>query len=94
MTDKQYPLLPLPAGYYGDDRSLIGVSPLDPIFTEQQMRAYVDADRARRVPLSDEAIEQATGAKRGTPTFLVVQAFCRAVEAAHGIHERKESADV
>ena len=94
MTDKQYPLLPLPAGYYGDDRSLIGVSPLDPIFTEQQMRAYVDADRAQRLPLEDQAIEQAIGAKKGTPTFLVALAFCRAIEAAHGIHERKESGDV
>lgn len=36
-------------------------------------------------PLTDEQIEQATGAKRGAPLFLVAVGFARAIEAAHGI---------
>lgn len=38
-----------------------------------------------RAPLTDEQIESATGAKRGTPMWLVAVAFARAIEAAHGI---------
>lgn len=85
MSKSGYPLLPKRKGYLKtEDGHLVPM----PYYTTDQMLAYVDADRARREPLNDEAIEQATGAKRGTPTFLVAQAFCRAIEAAHGIHER------
>ncbi|GER21304.1 hypothetical protein [Variovorax boronicumulans] len=38
-----------------------------------------------RAPLTDEQIESATGAKRGTPMWLVAVAFTRAIESAHGI---------
>lgn len=38
-----------------------------------------------REPLTDEQIAAATGAKPGTPTWLVAVAFTRAVEAAHNI---------
>lgn len=86
MSEKQYPPLPEP-GYFDSDA-------FENLYTEEQMRAYVDADRAQRLPLEEEAIEKATGAKRGTPTFLVALAFCRAIEATHGIHEPKESGNV
>ena len=38
-----------------------------------------------RQPLTDEQIAAATGAKPGTPIWLVAVAFTRATEAAHGI---------
>jgi hypothetical protein len=40
---------------------------------------------ALRKPLTVEQIAAATGAKPGTPTWLVAVAFTRAVEAAHNI---------
>lgn len=36
-------------------------------------------------PLTDEQIAAATGAKPGTPMWLVAVSFIRAAEAAHGI---------
>ena len=41
---------------------------------------YVKAE-----PLTDEQIAAATGARPGTPTWLVAVAFARAIEAAHNI---------
>jgi len=36
-------------------------------------------------PMDDWQIEQATGAKRGTPIFLVAKGFAEAIEQHHGI---------
>lgn len=41
--------------------------------------------QAGAVPLTDEQIEAATGAKIGTPLFLAAKGFVLAAEAAHGI---------
>ena len=41
--------------------------------------------QAGAVPLTDEQIEVATGAKIGTPLFLAAKSFVLATEAAHGI---------
>lgn len=38
-----------------------------------------------REPLDEEAIERATGVKRGTPMFLAATGFVRATERAHNI---------
>ena len=38
-----------------------------------------------RQPLTDEQIEEATGSRRDTASWLIVEGIARAVEAAHGI---------
>lgn len=63
MTDKQYPPLPMYVcrvidGAYGETTSMLDVSHDSPLFTADQMRAYVDADRAQRlVPVDAPCIE-------------------------------------
>ena len=43
------------------------------------------ASQPKLEPLTDEQIAAATGAKPGTPMWLVAVAFTRAIEAAHNI---------
>lgn len=50
MTDKNYPPLPRPAW---DKRTICTTGDA---YTEHQMRAYIDADRAQRKPLTDEQV--------------------------------------
>ena len=40
-------------------------------------------------PLTDEQIEEATGSRRDTASWLIVEGIARAVEAAHGIGGEK-----
>lgn len=54
---------------------------------ESKLRELVENKFSVREPLSDEEIEKATGAKLGTPMFLVATGFVRATERAHGIFE-------
>lgn len=84
MSEKDYPPLPIPGG-----QITLGYGAIDtPFFTADQMRAYIDADRAQRKPLTLEQIEQATGGKRDDPLFHIAVAFVRDTEAAHGIKEQ------
>ena len=48
------------------------------------------AAEAQRKPLDEEAIERATGVKRGTPMFLAATGFVRATERAHGITQENQ----
>lgn len=103
----EYPPLPEPAGMT-EINPYIGLGPMDPHhgkqtltwYTADQMRAYVDADRAQRVPLTDEQIVSclssvARSVPKGLtydsgpyditkPTAFLVQ-LIRAIERAHGI---------
>lgn len=86
MSDKQYPPLPPPA-VTGEQLVLDrhgGHVRKYKFFSTRQMRAYVDADRAQRLPLTEGWIEK----NIGTSTSMlsaVVRHVVRKVEAAHGI---------
>lgn len=67
----------IPWPEYSVDTALL--SGTHDLFTAAQVQAM------GRAPLTDEQIEQATGAKRGEPLFLVAKGFTVAIEAAHGI---------
>lgn len=53
---------------------------------EGRILSVLAESEVRSKPLTDEQIEQATGAKRGHPLFLAAKGFTIAVEAAHGIN--------
>ena len=74
-----YPTLPLPmhvnltAGLPG--RAIVEY------YTADQMRAYVNADRAQRKPMTDEQIEEICW----TEVDQRLRSFARAIEAHHVI---------
>ena len=53
--------------------------------------AHFAASKAQHEPLDEEAIEHATGVKRGTPMFLAATGFVRATERAHGITQENQA---
>ena len=85
----KYPELPVPlvleSGY--------GLGDVPDAYTADQMRAYVDADRAARKPLTDEKLhalyaEVMTGHYANALHYWVGthgHRFARAIEQAHGI---------
>ena len=56
----------------------------------ERIAAELEASKAQCEPLDEEAIERATGVKRGTPMFLAATGFVRATERAHGITQENQ----
>ena len=54
---------------------------------------YTAPQPVEREPLTDLEIESATGAKIGTPLFLVAKGFVLATESAHGIKGGQHGAE-
>lgn len=54
-------------------------------YKERVLYTAPQAPTTVRHPLTDSEIEDATGAKQGTPLFLAAKGFTIAVERAHGI---------
>jgi hypothetical protein len=59
-------------------------------YWQEEARRYAgNADfwreKAKRQPLTDEEIEQATGCARNKPLWLAIENVARAIERAHGI---------
>lgn len=83
MTDKQYPPLPKPAYNIRQPtrfRRAGEKTCLTVVFTADQMRAYVDADRAQRlIPVDAPCIEL-----KNIP-LEEVEAYRRALEAYYGV---------
>ncbi len=86
MSENEYPPLPSPAWHAWN----IGAT--EDGFCADQMRAYVDADRAKRKPLTKEHLMGLLPKAVRLPSGWLQ--FARSVEAAHGIHEPKESGNV
>ena len=55
-----------------------------------QQALEAKASKAQCEPLDEEAIERATGVKRGTPMFLAATGFVRATERAHDITQENQ----
>ena len=64
--------------------------PADGVPTQTETLLTELAEAQRKQPLDEEAIERATGVKRGTPMFLAATGFVRATEHAHGITQEKQ----
>ena len=54
---------------------------------------YTAPQPMEREPLTDLEIESATGAKIGTPLFLVAKGIVQATESAHGIKGGQHGTD-
>ena len=97
MQAGEYPELPVP---------LVLESGYDPgdepdAYTADQMRAYVDADRAARKPLADEAMyamyalyaEVMTGHYVDAFPYWRAYQYARAIEQAHGIKDTNQESN-
>ena len=73
-----------PRFFYDEEDALLW-TPGEAQYGPEGMTALYTHPQPKREPLTDEKITAATGAKPGTPTWLVDIAFTRAVEAAHNI---------